>query len=72
MDRNVTQEGLEDYLTAWQVAERLQLSLPYIYRLAKKKDDPIPHTRIGRKIRFSRRALEKWLEARTWNGEGSR
>lgn len=48
------------YLTAAQVARKLNLSNHYVYRLAREKR--IPSVRIGRYVRFSKTALKKWLE----------
>ena len=55
----------EEYLTVSQVAEKLNLTENYIYRLAKLENDPIPSVRIGRRVRFGLRQVEKWLESRS-------
>ena len=55
----------EEYLTAYQVAKKLNLTENYIYRLARLEDNPIPHVRIGRCIRFGLEKVEKWLESKT-------
>lgn len=56
-------------LTAEDVAERLQLTVHYVYALARR--DEIPHLRFGRTLRFRSAAIEEWLrvtERGTLNG----
>ena len=52
-----------EYLTAEEVAQKLNFTTNYIYRLAKAGE--IPHVRIGRTVRFSEAELEIWLADRT-------
>jgi excisionase family DNA binding protein len=55
-----------DYLTPQQVAEKLQLSVKSVYRLAGRDGDvTLPVTKVGGSIRFHRGRLEKWLVSRT-------
>ena len=54
------QEQLRDVLTIEQAAEYLQISQSTLYKEAQK--GKIPCQKIGRRWRFSRLALEKWLE----------
>ena len=49
-----------DVLTIEQAAEYLQISQSTLYKEAQK--GKIPCQKIGRRWRFSRQALEKWLE----------
>ena len=49
-----------DVLTIEQAAEYLQISQSTLYKEAQK--GKIPCQKIGRRWRFSRLALEKWLE----------
>jgi excisionase family DNA binding protein len=49
-----------DVLTIKQAAEYLQISQSTLYKEAQK--GKIPCQKIGRRWRFSRLALEKWLE----------
>ncbi len=50
-----------DILTAEQVATLLQMNETHIYKLAK--DGKIPSFKIGGQRRFSRKALEAWIQA---------
>jgi predicted DNA-binding transcriptional regulator AlpA len=51
------------YLTPFQVAEILQISVKSVYRYAK--DDPtFPTLRIDGVVRFPRERLERWLHER--------
>jgi excisionase family DNA binding protein len=45
-------------LTAKQVAELLQVTLPRVYQLAR--EGVIPSVRLGRQIRFEETALREW------------
>lgn len=51
--------------TAEQVGERLGIPPSSIYDYARRRDDPIPHMRIGRHIRFHKSAVEGWLARQT-------
>jgi excisionase family DNA binding protein len=46
-------------MTAREVAERLQLPVDHIYKLARGKR--IPHLRFGRTLRFRSEAITRWL-----------
>lgn len=48
-------------LTIQQVAKRLQVSLPWLYRATK--EGTIPHIRIGGMIRFRQYDIDAWLNA---------
>lgn len=52
-----------DVLTIQELAERLGMGLTRTYEMARTNSLPIPALRIGREYRFSRRALERWLES---------
>lgn len=52
-----------DTLTLSELADRLSIGKTRAYELAQKNSLPIPTLRIGREYRFSRRALERWLES---------
>lgn len=47
-------------LRAEDVAERLQLRIDHIYKLAR--EGQIPHLRFGRTLRFRSEAINRWLE----------
>lgn len=49
-------------LRARDVAERLGVSVPYVYALAA--DGVLPCLRVGRTVRFERDRFERWLEER--------
>jgi len=51
-----------DALTVHQLAARLGIGLTRAYEMARKDELPVPALRIGREYRFSRRALERWLD----------
>ena len=56
-------------LTAEDVAERLQLTVDYIYAMARRGE--VPHLRFGRTLRFRAEAIDEWLrtsERGTLNG----
>jgi excisionase family DNA binding protein len=61
--------ALAQHYTVDEVADRIQLSVNYIYRLART--GKIPCTRIGRHVRFSERDLEVWLDSHRVGGEAS-
>jgi excisionase family DNA binding protein len=50
----------EEILTLDQAAAYLQISRATLYRLIKSGE--IPGRRVGRRYRFSRRALLEWVE----------
>ena len=53
--------NLSDYMTYDQLSEFLQMPKGTLYALVHQKR--IPHIRIGpRTVRFSKQAIEKWLE----------
>lgn len=59
-------------LRAEDVAERLQLRVDHIYKLAR--EERIPHIRFGRTLRFRDEAITRWLEEQeqTNNGRSTR
>jgi excisionase family DNA binding protein len=50
----------QDILTVREAAEYLRLSSWSVYKLIRA--DKVPYQRVGGAIRFSRRALLKWIE----------
>jgi len=52
-------ESLE-IMTIEEVARYLRIPVSTVYRLAQK--GRIPANKVGRQWRFSRRALERWIE----------
>ena len=51
-------------LTPMETAKTLQISQMTVYRLAQKGD--LPGRKVGRSWRFSRLALENWLNNAFW------
>lgn len=47
-------------MNAAEASEYLQISLPHLYKHARLGE--IPGRKIGQNWRFSKQALEKWLE----------
>jgi len=60
-----------DVLTVQELAERLGMGLTTAYQMARANTLPVPALRIGREYRFSRRALERWLDGETAPGSGN-
>ena len=56
---------MEEYLTAKQVAEYLQVKPLTIYQWAR--EDKIPAIKIGRIWRFKKEAIDKYLEEQLRN-----
>ena len=55
--------SLSDYMTYDQLSEFLQMPKGTLYALVHQKR--IPHIRIGpRTVRFSKQAIEEWLEVK--------
>lgn len=63
----------DDVLTVEEVAEILRLGRNAIYEAVGRAE--IPHRRIGKRIRFSRRAIAAWLDgevsSRPWSLQGA-
>ena len=58
-----TERATSYYLTAGQLADKLNLTVNYVYALAREKgDDTIPHVRIGRCVRYPWGMVVEWLE----------
>ncbi len=52
-------------LTLEELATALDISLTTAYELARKDALPIPALKLGRQWRFSRRALNRYLDGET-------
>ena len=57
-----TKSGRAEALTVNELAEMLGETPKSIYKRAQNGTLPFPVLRLGRSIRFSRRAVEAWLE----------
>ena len=53
--------GMDGILTATEVAERLRVSMPWLYK--KIKAGVIPHLKVGGVIRFRESDLNNWMDA---------
>ena len=61
---------VETLWTAEDVADFLNISLQYVYRLSR--EGTIPSMKIGAALRFRQSDIESWIEARTRPvGEGA-
>lgn len=49
-----------EYLNVRSLARMLDVAEQSVYKWAK--DGTIPSVKVGRSLRFSRQAIEKWLE----------
>jgi excisionase family DNA binding protein len=69
MSEEKAPEAGPGYLTVEEVAARVRVSPPTIYRWSL--DDPsMPTLRIGRTVRFPAARLEKWLRQRDQGRRG--
>ncbi len=57
------------YLTAYQVAELLQLSVETVYALITREG--LPATRVGRRWRFDETRVRKWFDERRHRSTGA-
>jgi predicted DNA-binding transcriptional regulator AlpA len=60
---------MDEILTPFQVAERLQVKPSWVYeqtreRAAVRNADPLPHIKLGRYLRFDWKDVLAWLERR--------
>ena len=55
-----------DWLTLAELAAYLQVTPAWIYdRTRVDADDPIPHKKTGRYLRFSRKEIDRWVDKRS-------
>ena len=52
------------------IAERLKLTRNQIYKLVRRPDDPLPHKKIGRNLRFDIEAVWRWFDRQPGRDEG--
>lgn len=61
----------KEWLTPIELESELGISVGYQSKLRMKryqiKDNPLPFTKIGRKILYNRHKIEEWLENNTQN-----
>lgn len=55
-----TEQPEPDLMTANELRELLRIGRTRFFELASKDALPIPTLRVGRQLRFSRRAYEQW------------
>jgi excisionase family DNA binding protein len=53
-------KAMEGYLTIFEVADLTKLSVATLRRYVRKRE--IPFKKIGRRVRFSPREIEAWVE----------
>jgi excisionase family DNA binding protein len=56
-------EAQDDILTPEQLAEYLQVSKQWVYERVSLGE--IPHTKVGKYLRFRKTAIEKWIESQS-------
>lgn len=55
---------LEDSITAAELAGHLKCARETVYRMARRKVNPIPHIRVGREYRFYLQDVKNHLSAK--------
>lgn len=50
------------YLTLEQIAEILQITVETVRTYLRRKNNPLPHYRIGREYRVKHEDFDKWME----------
>ena len=50
-------------LTRQQAADYLNVGLTLLDRIIHRRDNPIPHIRVGKRVVIPRDALEAWISA---------
>jgi excisionase family DNA binding protein len=48
-------------MTRKQIAQYLNLSLPMVARLERRKENPLPCLRVGKKVLYPIRMVDEWL-----------
>jgi excisionase family DNA binding protein len=61
-------EGDDDVLTVDEVAALLKVGRNSVYESVGRNE--VPHRRIGKQIRFSRRGIMRWLDS--WSSQGAK
>jgi excisionase family DNA binding protein len=59
----MVQLGTDEFLEPEEVSAALKIPIPTLYMWRHRRSGP-PAIRVGRHLRYSRRALEQWLEER--------
>jgi excisionase family DNA binding protein len=62
------EQPIDAVLDVEQVAQLLRIGRNTVYELVGRNE--IPHRRLGKQIRFSRRALMRWLDS--WSSQGAK
>ncbi len=60
MDKPIVDRDLPPMLTATEASALLRVRLPQVYALAR--EGVIPSVRVGRKVRFNRDRLLRWID----------
>ncbi len=59
---------MKQYLTIFETAERLTISVPTLYRWASRKQ--MPHIKIGGRIFFDPEIINDWVEEHAFTVQG--
>jgi excisionase family DNA binding protein len=62
------EQPIDSVLDVDEVASLLRIGRNTVYELVGRNE--IPHRRLGKQIRFSRRALMRWLDS--WSSQGAK
>lgn len=58
----VKAETADEWLTVREASGIFKISVSYLYHATRRKDAPLPSRKIGKKLLFSRREIEQFLE----------
>lgn len=50
-------------ITVAELADYLSVSVPTVYRLCRRRENPLPFLEVARTIRFRFSEVERWLES---------
>lgn len=61
---------MEDYLfTRKEGAKKLKISLVKFDELLRRKNDPLPHLKLGRRVLIPAEALREWINRQADDGK---
>lgn len=58
-------------LTRQQTADYLTVGLTSLDKMIARRDNPLPHIRVGRRVVIPREALERWIQEETERNGGA-
>jgi len=47
------------------VAKRFKLTHHQVYKLMRRRPDPLPHRKVGKRLRFDVEKVDKWFDRQT-------